>query len=157
MISVEYLNKTYDAYDFCVMNVSMLMDTIGPKIVWETVFSGDDTNLINILKNNLSESEYNELISYLTSKSQETVESCQRINSIIASLYRKINNKEIRDDKNIYNEKGFHIKRIYFNEEKMTYDGVFSDKNIVGDDFSHINEIFPDQIIKKNENIMILP
>lgn len=156
MISVEYLDKTYDCYDFCVMNVSMLMDTIGPKIVWETVFSGDDTNLINILKNNLNENEYNELISYLTSRPQETVKSCQRINSIIANLYRNINNSEISDNKNIYNEKGYHIKRIYFNEEKMTYDGVFSNKNLVGEDFIHINGIFPDQTIKKNNNTITL-
>lgn len=156
MVSAEYLDNKYDSYDFCVMNVSMLMDTIGPKIVWETVFSGDDTNLINILKNNLNENEYNELISYLTSRPQETVKSCQRINSIIANLYRNINNSEIRDNKNIYNEKGFHIKRIYFNEEKMTYDGVFSNKNLVGEDFIHINEIFPDQTIKNNNNTITL-
>lgn len=155
MVSVEYLDNTYDAYDFCVMNVSMLMDTIGPKIVWETVFSGDDTNLVNILKNNLNENEYNELMSYLTSRPQETAESCQRINGIISTLYRNINNREIRDDKNIYNENGFHIKRVYFNEEKMTYDGVFLNKNLVGENFSHINEIFPDQTIKNNKNITI--
>ena len=89
IVSVEYLDNKYDSYDFCVMNVSMLMDTIGPKIVWETVFSGDDTNLINILKNNLNENEYDELISYLTSSPQETVKSCQRINSIIANGAKK--------------------------------------------------------------------
>ena len=155
MASVEYLDNTYDAYDFCVMNVSMLMDTIGPKIVWETVFSGDDTNLVNILKNNLNENEYKELMAYLTSRPQETVESCQRINSIIANLYKNINNKEIRDDKNIYNEKGFHIKRVYFNEEKMTYDDEFSNKNLYGENFVHINEIFPDQTIKTNKNMTL--
>lgn len=156
MVSVEYLDKAYDTYDFCVMNVSMLMDTIGPKIIWETVFSGDDTNLVNILKNNLNEGEYKELISYLTSRPQESVESCQRINSIIATLYRNINNKEIRDDKNIYNERGFHIKRIYFNEQKMTYDGVFLDKDLFGESFVHINEIFPDQTIKNNKDTLTL-
>lgn len=155
IVSVEYLDNTYDAYDFCVMNVSMLMDTIGPKIVWETVFSGDDTNLVNILKNNLNENEYNELMSYLTSRPQETAESCQRINSIISTLYKNINNREIRDDKNIYNENGFHIKRVYFNEEKMTYDDAFSNKELYGEDFVHINEIFPDQTIKINKNMTL--
>ena len=108
------------------------------------------------LKNNLNENEYNELMSYLTSRPQETVESCQRINGIISTLYRNINNREIRDDRNIYNENGFHIKRVYFNEEKMTYDDAFSNKELYGEDFVHINEIFPDQTIKINKN-MTLP
>lgn len=146
-ISEEYLDKKIDTYSFCVTNVSLLMDTIGPKIIWETVFSGDDTNLINVLKNNLNESEYNELISYLTSTPQETVENFQRINEIISNLYKNINKKEIREDKNIYDDKGYHIKRIYFNEDKMKK--IQSNVNYI-----QINEIFPDQTIRQNKNLI---
>lgn len=154
IVSEEYLDKPNDVYNYCTLNVRLLMDTIGPKIIWETVFSGNDTNLINVLKPNLNESEYNELISYLTTRPQETVENCQRINQIISSLYRNINNKEIHDDENIYNKSGYHIKRIYFNEEKMKDNDIYIKANQTGDEFIHINEIFPDQTVKENKNIV---
>lgn len=145
--SREYLDKFSETYGYCVLNVSLLMDTIGPKIIWETAFSGDDTNLTNILKNNLNENEYNELISYLTTPPLETVESCQRINQIISNLYKNINNKEIRENKNIFNDAGYHIKRIYFNEDKMI-------NKQTDDGFIHINEIFPDQTVRENKNLI---
>lgn len=146
IISKEYFDNSNDPYGYCVLNTSLLMDTIGPKIIWEINFNGDDTNLINILKNNLNESEYNELISYLTNPPIETVENCQRINHIISNLYRNINNKEIREDKNIYDANGYHIKRVYFNEEKMK-------NNQTKGDYININEIFPDQTISGNKNL----
>ena len=143
------MDKSSDAYiyGYCVSNVSLLMDTIGPKIIWETVFSGDDANLVNILRDNLIESEYNELISYLTNTPQETVESCQRINKIISNLYRNINNEEIKENNNIFDNNGYHIERIYFNEDKML-------NNQLGDEFVNINEIFPDQMIRQSKNII---
>lgn len=144
--SREYLDKSYDVYGFCVLNVSLLMDTIGPKIIWETAFSGDDTNLTNILKNNLNRNEYDELISYLTTKPQENVKSCQRINEIISNLYKNINNQEIYENKNIFNEAGYHIKRVYFNENKMI-------NKQADDGFIPINEIFPNQTIRENKNL----
>jgi hypothetical protein len=123
------------------------MDTIGPKVIWETVFSGDATNLIKILKSNLSESDYNELISYLTKAPAETADNCQRITKLISNLYRNMYNEEIRDNRNIYTETGYHVKRIYFNEEKMK-------EQSESDDFVQINEIFPDQMISKDINIV---
>lgn len=145
--SREYLDKNYDVYGYCVLNVSLLMDTIGPKIIWETAFSGDDTKLITILKNNLNENEYNELIYYLTNKPQETVESCQRINFIISNLYKNIYNEEISDNKNIFDNEGYHVKRVYFNEDKMI-------NKQTDDEFISINEIFPDQVVRENKNIV---
>ncbi len=147
IISEEYLDKKDPVYGYCVMSVSLLMDTIGPKIIWETVFSGDDTNLKNVLKSNLDGSEYNELISYLTTPPQETVESCRKINEIISNLYKNINNQEIRENKNIFNEYGYHVKRIYFNEDKML-------KKQTEDGFININEIFTDQVVRENKNIV---
>lgn len=147
LISREYFDKSTEAYGYCVLNVSMLMDTIGPKVIWETVFSGDATNLIKILKSNLSESDYNELISYLTKVPEETADNCQRITKLISNLYRNMYNEEIRDNRNIYTETGYHVKRIYFNEEKMK-------EQSESDDFVQINEIFPDQMISKDINIV---
>lgn len=154
IVSEEYLDKLNDVYGFCVLNVSLLMDTIGPKIIWETVFGGDDTNLINILKSNLNEAEFNELLSYLTTPPQETVENCQRINHIISNLYRSINNEEISNNKNIYNNAGYHIKRIYFNEDKMNDTNLYMEYNKIDDEFLHINEIFPDQTVRSHKNLI---
>lgn len=145
IVSSEYLDKEGDTYIYCVFNVSLLMDVIGPQIIWETVFSGDDTNLKNILKSNLTESDYNELITYLTTNPTliDDSDKAIRFGVITSNLYRNINNKEIRDDRNIFNEKGYHIKRVYFNEEKML-------ENKEKDGLVQINEIFTDQIINKN-------
>jgi len=149
----EYLDKPIDAYNLCVSNVQTLMDVIGPKLIWETVFSGNSTNLENKLKENLSENDYNELIFYLTNKPEETVESCIKINSLISKLYENINNKDIRDDINIYDKNKFHVQRIYFNEEIMQYNGEYGINNS-GENFTPINEIFPDQTIRIKNNML---
>jgi len=150
----EYLDKPIESYSKCILNVSLLMDTIGPKIIWETVFSGDDTNLKNVLKNNLSENEYNEFISYLKSRPTEKKEDCERINCIISNLYRNINFKELCDDENIYNKLGFRVKRIYFNEDKMKDNGQYFNLERVGYKFIPINEIFPDQTVRIKNDIV---
>ena len=135
----EYLDKSSSSYIAAVLNTQLLMDTIGPKIVWETVFSGDDTNLVNVLKNNLNESDYNELMLYLKSRPEDVQSDSMRINEIISNLYRNINSKNIRDDRNIYKEDGYRISRYYFNNEKMNTENKKS-----------INEIFPDQVVSTN-------
>ena len=135
----EYLDKSSSSYIAAVLNTQLLMDTIGPKIVWETVFSGDDTNLVNVLKNNLNESDYNELMLYLKSRPEDVQSDSMRINEIISNLYRNINSKNIRDDRNIYKEDGYRISRYYFNSEKMNTENKKS-----------INEIFSDQVVSTN-------
>lgn len=147
----EYLDKPIDAYTFCVSNVKLLMDVVGPKQIWETVFSGNSTNLNNILKENLNKKEYNELINYLKNKPQEDVESCARINYLISNLYKNMNNKNIREDINIYNKNNFRIQRIYFNEKKMKENGIYGISN-ESENFKSINEIFPNQTIRINNN-----
>ncbi len=135
----EYLDKSSSSYIAAVLDTQLLMDTIGPKIVWETVFSGDDTNLVNVLKNNLNESDYNELMLYLKSRPEDVQSDSMRINEIISNLYRNINSKDIRDDRNIYKEDGYRIFKYYFNSEKMNTENKKS-----------INEIFPDQVVSTN-------
>ncbi len=121
IVAFEYLNKIIDSYQVPVYNIKLLMDTIGPKVIWETVFGGDDTNLVNIIKNNLIESEANELILYLKQTPLKISEEnkSKRITELISNLYRNINLKDIRDDINIYGIHDLHIDKIYFNEEKM--------------------------------------
>lgn len=117
----EYLELEEYGYKSPVYNIKLLMDTIGPKVIWETVFGGDDTNLVNIIKNNLIESEANELISYLkqTPVKIDEENKHERITELISNLYRNINLKDIKEDMNIYDLAGNHIDKIYFNEEKM--------------------------------------
>ncbi len=136
----EYLDKPFGSYIPALINLELLMNTIGPKVIWETVFSGDDTNLVSILKNNLNEEDYNELIFYLKSRPEDVESNSKDFNSIVARLYENINSKNIRDDKDIYNEYGYMVGRYYFNTEKIN-----SDLSV-----KSINEMFPDQAIRSN-------
>lgn len=117
IVSDEYYDNKANVYSSSTENTKLLMDVIGPKMIWETVFGGNDTNLVNTLRNNLSASEADELISYLKQKPRNVDE--KKITELIANLYKNINLKEITDDENIYSSSGMHLDRIYFNEDKM--------------------------------------
>ncbi len=121
IVTHEYFNTDGAGYPKPVSNTRLLMDVIGPKMVWETVFGGDDTNLVNIIKNNLNESEAEELISYLKQSPKKIDEENkhERITELISNLYKNINLKNIKEDMNIYDLDGNHIDKIYFNEDKM--------------------------------------
>ena len=146
----EYLDMPYDSYNYAVLNTQLLMDTIGPKIVWETVFGGDDTNLVDILKNNLDKNDYKELMSQLAHRPEETKESFQKFTDIIKKLYKNINSKNIRDDRNIVDNKGYHINRFYFNNKKINDIENYCNTKEINDSIKPITEIFPDQIVSTN-------
>ncbi len=149
MLSYEYFDKPQEAYLGCMLNTELLMDTIGPKAIFETVFGGDDTNLTTVLQQHLNESDYQSLMTYLTNKPTETPEDMAKINTIIGNLYRNINGKDIHDDPNIYTPNGYHVSRYYFNSEKIRHPENYPNVKEVNDRIRPINEIFPDQMIRQ--------
>lgn len=158
IISYEYMDAEIDSYEYAVENIRLLMDVIGPKAIWETVFSGDDTNLINILNTNLNESEAKELISYLKQRPQDVDNQIEqeRIPEIIFNLYRNINLKDIKDNENIYDSDGNHVDKIYFNEDKLELSiNEALENHIVKwvDDYKKVKEISKDRYIELKEKL----
>lgn len=113
----EYFGDTAFGYPAQTQNIRMLMDVIGPKVIWNYIFSGDDTELIDILKDNLSDEDYNNAIEILQDA------ECGRddeLTEIISRLYKNMYNSDIKDNHDIFSFANTFINgKIYFNESKM--------------------------------------
>ena len=73
IISYEYDNECINvSYLEPVKNTKILMEMVGPKPIWKLNFSGDDNDLVNIIRANLSEEQANRLISLLKENPSET-------------------------------------------------------------------------------------
>lgn len=120
IISYEYFSEAAYGYENGVKNIRLLMDTIGPKVIWEYIFTGNKDSLDNILKQNLSEDDYKKIIlMFYNNPSNMSVEEDMVIEEIIGRLYYNLHNKNIKDDYSIYSPSGEFINnRIYFNQRK---------------------------------------
>ena len=104
LITSELLNKSPSTYLPAVQNLKLLINIIGPEPVYELIFSGDDTTLINILKNNLSIRDYTMLTQYLKKDGfaiNSEMDFQVEIQQILYKLYEKIYGKNIKGDRNI--------------------------------------------------------
>ena len=113
----EYFNDLQFGYPEQTKNIRLLMDIIGPKIIWEYIFSGDERKLVNILKDNLDENDYKNIIEILEDA------DCGRddeLEQILGNLYKNMNNSNIKDNTDIYSFAGTYINgRYYFNKSKI--------------------------------------
>lgn len=104
LITSELLNISPTTYLPAIENLKLLINIIGPEPVYELIFAGDDTNLSNILKNNLSIQDYIKLTQYLK-KDGFTINSELdfqiEIQQILYKLYEKMYDKNIEEDKDI--------------------------------------------------------
>lgn len=168
IVSYEYLDSNVTGYLCPVENTRLLMDVIGPKMIWETVFGGDETNLENTLRSNLNESEAEELILFLKQSPAQVDENNkhERITKLISNLYKNINLSDIKNDTNIYYLNGNHVDKIYFNEDKIaektlsiyTFDEAY-ELGLVGTVFDekYLKEISEETYINYKEKILNSP
>lgn len=104
LIASELLNESPMAYLPAVNNLKLLINIIGPEPIYELIFAGDDTNLINILKNNLSIQDYIRLTHYFKKDGfaiSNEMDFQIEIQQILYKLYEKIYDKNINEDRNI--------------------------------------------------------
>lgn len=136
IVAFEYDDAEHFGYPTQVSVTRLLMDVIGPKIIWEYIFTGNDHKFKKILRDNLSFDEYILMITLLSDahcgRDKEIIE-------LIGILYRNMYGKEIVNDHNIFSPDGTFIDgRYYFNESKMpefdeylvSTDNLDADKNL---------------------------
>ena len=105
LVASEYFDFPASSYSSSVENLKLLTEIVGPEPIMKLIFGGDDKQLLEIFKNNLSSSDYNKLIESLCTKSEVVKENDAEVHSevreLLCKLYKSINNKDIREDTNI--------------------------------------------------------
>ena len=142
IISNEYYGAPINSYQGTVKRIKALMETIGSNSIWEMNFSGDDSKLIKILKENLAKEEYNSFCEILeTSPSDLTLEDREELNKnfddILSILYKNIYKTSIENDENIKkiyessNGEVNDISRTYFNNCNLEDTKIFTESKTV--------------------------
>lgn len=105
LVASEYFDFQPSSYSFAVDNLKLLIEIVGPEPIMKLIFSGDDKQLLEIFKNNLSSSDYNKLINSLCTKAgvfrDNNAEVHSEVRELLCKMYKSINNKDIREDTNI--------------------------------------------------------
>lgn len=132
LINIEYYNEKYiyeDMYANGIRNLKLLIQTVGKEPILKCVFSGDSSELRDILKDNLNPTEYAEFISILFSSPRESLEKNERLQQLISILYNNIYNENMFDNPAIMyelspesfdltNSSSIDIGIFYFNSSK---------------------------------------
>ena len=131
IISCEYYDAIPDGYKEQVKRTKVLMEIIGPEVVFNYNFNKNDETFKNALKKYLSDEEYNRLIELFESVPKEWGKNEEEINkeidSLLSTMYYRKNNRDIKDDKLITliyegdNSNNIDTERIYFNKHHKNY------------------------------------
>ena len=130
IISNEYYGAPLSScYDEETKRIKALMEVIGSNCIWKINFSGDDSQLLNLLQKNLSQEEYNSFCEILETSpsniSSEKQEMNKKFDEILSILYNNIYNSSIEEDeviKKVYESETsefFNIDRTYFNNSNL--------------------------------------
>lgn len=122
IISFEYDDKyIIDAYEIAVKNTKILMEIVGPVPIWKLNFSGDDTDLVNIIRENLEEEKANELISLLKEKPNNSkIKNLDKsIETLLSEMYQNMYGEDMRNNPfiNCLLGNGKMNRRYYFNSD----------------------------------------
>ncbi len=122
IISSEYDDKcTIDTYEIAVKNTKILMEIVGPVPIWKLNFSGDDTDLVNIIRENLEEEKANELISLLKEKpTKSKIKNLDKsIETLLSEMYQNMYGENMRNNPfiNCLLGNGKMNRRYYFNSD----------------------------------------
>lgn len=114
VIASEYFNNEKDSYDEACYNLQLLTETLGPKVMWNYIFSGDDKEFIELLKNNLNNDDYNQLIKEFIKSPFDGNPDHNLITELIHKLYKNIYNEDIKNNHDIYDFYGNYIEKNCF-------------------------------------------
>ena len=110
IISNEYYGAPLESYTEEAKRIKALMEIIGSNSIWKINFSGDDSQLINIIKENLSQEEYKYFCEILETSpanlnKEQREEQNKKFDNILSILYNNMYKNSIEKDEN--------IKKIY--------------------------------------------
>lgn len=103
IIKSEFYSLNINAYKEETIRIKILMEIIGSDPIWQINFNGNDTDLNNILSNNLSQEDYQTILEILTTApSDNTKEQREEINStldkILSNLYYNMYHSPIEEN-----------------------------------------------------------
>ena len=127
-ISSEYFNRDAYSYQEACFNFKLLIETLGPEVVWNYIFSGDDSEFDKLLRDNLSESDYNSLINELKLSPFDGNPDHELITNLIHKLYKNMYNQDIMDNHDIYAFNGTYIDKTYFKNQSQGMDIIITDE-----------------------------
>ncbi len=122
IISCEYDKKCVNkSYLEPVNNTKILMEIVGPEPVWKLNFSGDDTDLVNVIRENLEEEQADKLISLLKEKpGKNQIEGLDTdITDLLSQMYQNMYGEDMRNNPFIdcLLGNGKMNRRYYFNSD----------------------------------------
>lgn len=125
LISSEYFQVDVDVYLESVYNLKLLVETVGPKVMWNYIFSGDDTEFNSYLEKYLDETDRNTLKQQLMISPNDDKVDHDSITNIISKMYKNMYGIDIKDDHTIFDYDGQLIEhKRYFNTRMQKKDGV---------------------------------
>lgn len=152
LMSKEYFNTEIISYSQGVKNLMLLIDIIGSKPLFELFYSNSNETLENILKQNLSNKDYQILTNSFKNSTLATghQQENKEIRLILCKLYENINKQSIYKDENILYELVYEdnilpcndVKKYYINYRKMQENEII--------EFSNINEQTLKSFLKNN-------
>lgn len=166
ILHYEYFDVKDHSYNKGQRNIRLLMDVTGPKIIFQYIFACDIGPLETILKENLSQEDYNRIMELFYYKSNQlNEEQNKEIENIIGKLYYNIYNMDIKKDINIYYPSGEFIDgRIYCNRRKMQDEFKYNctkqlalDAGIITENIWYIKKVPDDKLeeYKNNPNVRL--
>ena len=144
IVSNEYFGAPLNSYQEAGKRIKALMETIGSNSIWNICFSGDDSKLINLLKENLSEEEYQSFCKILETSpanldSEKREELNKNFDDILSILYNNMYSSSIEEDeviKKIYeSETGeiFGVERNYFRDCNLEDNKIIKERHLLTD------------------------
>ncbi len=98
IISFEYDEECRnDVYLYPIKNTKILMEIVGPLPIWKLNFSADDTDLVNVIRANLSEEKADKLINLLKEIPNELdKENDLNITNLLSQMYTNMYGEDMR-------------------------------------------------------------
>ncbi len=130
IISEEYYDISTDIYLSATINTKILMEIMGPEIIWNLNFGNSDKEFVSIIKDNLDDDKANKLLMILSQSPDSYDNINDDIRALLNELYFNIYETNLEDNLYIkYITNNTLIDRYYFNEDKiLQYTPFYVDK-----------------------------
>ncbi len=111
LMTKEFYNLDSQSYPDAVDNLKLLISIVGPEPIYKLVFGGDDSDLLEILRDNLSDEEMINLVTELRNSPSNSKDSEQYkfIRERLFKLYKNMYGSDISDNA--------ELALIFLNEE----------------------------------------
>lgn len=130
LMTKEFYNLDSSSYPDAVDNLKLLISIVGPEPIYKLVFGGDDSDLLKIFRDNLTNDEVISLVDCLRSSPSNTKESeqYQYVRESLFKLYKNMYGSDISDNAELAliflnEDSNDNYSPLYLNVYKILNDG----------------------------------